>query len=167
MIDAAFAKAVLRAASFAGGEIRRLVESTFPGSKGNLARSFLPATFVQAKEGVIAAGAVSDEPHADIQDRGGTIYPRTVKMLAIPLTPYAEKRWPRDWPRDDLTIIRSKRGNLLLMDIRSKKLVPQYVLKDSVTIKGKQYISRAERAARPEVEAIAEEMAARQLESNK
>lgn len=40
--------------------------------------------------------------------KGGIIRPKNGRMLAIPLTDAARRKWPREWPRDELFIIRRK-----------------------------------------------------------
>lgn len=144
-------KAALKAANYAGGAIAEEVYSRHGGS-GNLARSFLPATFIDTDEGVGAA-AVSDLVYAGIQNRGGTVTSsRPGGMLAVPLTAWAKKRWPRD-VGGELFLIKSKRGNLLLMN----KLGPQYVLKRSVTLTGSGYIDAAAENSKARVAEIIDE----------
>lgn len=155
-VGPASAKGVLRAANHAGGEIAQVVVEKFPGGTGQLAGSFLPATFVESTEGV-AAGALSDLVHAGIQDKGGTIKPKTVKMLAVPISNIAKKMWPRDWAKDELTLITSKKDNLILAGIDGKKITPHYILKASVDIIGRNYVIEASQRARPRVNEIMNE----------
>jgi len=142
-------QAVLRAANHAGGEIARQVFAKHGGGKGTLARSFLPAAFVDVP-GSIAAGAFSDLVYAEVQDQGGTIRPKSGKNLAIPLTPQARNRWPRDWG-DKLFFLKSKNGKGLLAERvgNGKKLKVQYVLQPQVTITGSGYIRAAAAVAAP------------------
>lgn len=137
-IDPTAARAVLKAATFAGGVIATKGMALFQDTKGSLPRSFLPARYVTS-EGGIAAGALSDLPHADIQNKGGVIKGKG-KKLAIPLTAAAKHKWPRDWGKD-LFVAKSKKGNVLLFDKATG--TPQYALKDSVTIPGTGYIDEA------------------------
>jgi len=73
-----------------------------------------------------------------IQETGGVITPKRAQYLTVPLpaalnadgTP--KKRSARDW--DKTFIIRSKAGNLLIVQKNGRDLVPLYVLRTSVTI---------------------------------
>ena len=141
-------KAVLKAANIAGGEIVLAVRDTTAGSgttTGALARSVLPAHFVEAPKGSVAAAADSDLIYAKIQDQGGTIHAKSVKNLAIPLTKEARGLWPRDRPAGELVFRKSKKGAALLVSATTGE--PQYVLKPSVTLKGKGYIAKAREAS--------------------
>lgn len=150
------AKLLLKAATFAGGVIQQTIDGTFKKSSGQLSRSFLPARFVQTDEGV-AAAAVSDQPYANIQDVGGTITPRTVRHLAIPLSSEAKNQWPRDWPQKRLFFLEVKRTrNKFLAERIGKKLELHYLLRDSVTIQGTDYLGRAMQAAENDINDILE-----------
>lgn len=84
-------------------------------------------------------GAIGGAFYARIHEFGGTIRAKNVKYLTIPLpaalnvngTP--KKRSAREWDRT--FVIRSKKGNLLIVQKVGKNIVPLYVLKTSVTIK--------------------------------
>jgi len=154
----AYAKSILLAANYAGKIIREEVINFHggKGSKSQLARSFLPAKFIGSPK-ALRAGALSTLVYADIQDRGGTIKSsRSNGMLAIPLQKGNEKRWPRDWPKDDLTLIKSKKGNLLLVTMSGKKgtIKPQYLLRKSVSITGSGYLKSAARRCVKELPSI-------------
>lgn len=85
----------------------------------------------------------SNAPYARVHEYGATIVPRSAKYLAIPLaaakTAAGVSRWssPRDFP-GELTFIKSKLGNKLLVKFvgkkKNKRMIPMFVLKDSVTI---------------------------------
>jgi hypothetical protein len=153
----ALAKGLLKAANFAGGAIAERVNAIFSGGTGNLARSFLPARFVSVG-GKIGAGAFSDLPYAEIQNRGGTITPATKDYLAIPLSSEAKNRWPRDWPVGDLFAFRSKRGNLLLAERRTgTDLRIHYLLRKSVDIPATNYLEQAMQEAEPTIVEIVDE----------
>jgi len=155
------AKAMLQVAAFAGGVIQDNIRSSFKPGTGALARSFQSPTFVDAGKGRVAAGVFSDLEYAKIQDQGGTIFPKTVKHLAIPLSKKAGLRWPREWGKGELFMVRPKAsGKLLLASGSSGKLTFHYVLKKSVTIRGKEYIAKS----RAEVEQKAPEVLARALD---
>ena len=156
IINPTIRDATLLAANHAGGIIATVVTRTFKGT-GDLARSFLPAHFVKGKSGnVTGAAATSDKPQARILDQGGTIYPKTVKRLAIPLpwSPKAANRWPRDWPQDKLFALKTKGKTFLVEKTSAAKLAFHYVLKDSVTIKGRDYLKEAAQKAGPIVSKI-------------
>lgn len=80
----------------------------------------------------------SAEPYARIQETGGTIYPVKAQWLTVPLpaalnsdgTP--KKATAREW--DNTFIIKSKAGNLIIVQKNGADLIPLYVLKKSVTI---------------------------------
>lgn len=150
-------KLALNAAQILVGEIRETVMETSSGSTrsvsprtGALARSFREEVKVAA--GVIRIGAFSDLVYAAIQDRGGRITPRTRKSLAIPMTSKAAIRWPRDWPKDELF---RPRGKDYLASKKGKKGIEvQYLLRKSVRIKPKDYLSKANDKALPKVAAL-------------
>jgi hypothetical protein len=167
-IDPTMAKAALKAASYAGAEIGRQVIKDFPRGVGALARSFLPATMIETAPGSVSAGALSRLVYAGIQDEGGTIRPKTAQMLAVPVSKKAKKLWPRDWPAKGLVCIKSKKGNLLLIDARMakrKKIVVHYVLKDSVKITGSGYLDTASDAIRDKVQAVFAEAIGKAIET--
>lgn len=157
-MSATGARAVLKAANYAGGLIAEFAASRFKDSSGELPRSFLPARLLDVGSGDIAAGSLSDLPHARVQDEGsgylpgGVVSPRAGRNLAIPLTAKARNMWPRDWPQKDLFVSRSKLGNLLLRESNGGR--PQYLLRESVTIIGTNYISDANKEATPNVPKI-------------
>lgn len=142
-LDEVSARGALKAANYAGGKIAEEAYARM-GGKGTLARSFLPARFIDRADGV-AAGALSSLVYAGIQDQGGTIHAKN-KMLSIPLSNRAEKRWPRDWG-DELFFVKTKAGKALLAERvgrgKSAKLLVHYVLKRSVDISPKGYIGAA------------------------
>jgi hypothetical protein len=145
-VEPTFARSLLKAANLAGGVIQRRVVRDLPGGTGDLSGSFLPAKYVRSKTGGIAAGALSDLSYAGIHNRGGTI--RSSRggsaMLSVPLTQPAKTKWPRDWPKDDLALIPSKKaGTALLIGAKEKELVVHYVLKDEVTIDPTYYLDQA------------------------
>ena len=54
----------------------------------------------------------SSVPYAAMQDEGGTILPKTVKFLAVPLTRAVKVRglWPRDYAEDALRFVPNRGG---------------------------------------------------------
>ena len=151
------AKLLLKAADFAGREIATTAMATFKDPTGALARSFLPARFVQSSEG-IAAAAVSDLPYAEIQDVGGVITPKNADHLAIPLTSVAKKQNPREWPAKRLFFLEIKRTrNKFLAERVGSKLRFHYLLRERVRIPATNYLSKAMEAAEPEINDIIEQ----------
>lgn len=159
-IEAQTADLVLRAAQHAEGEIRSVIYEVFPeGRTGGLARSFR-ATFIgRDVDGVTSAAVSSDLVYARIQDEGGTITPKTTQRLAVPLKRLAVGKWPRHYAKDELTLIKSKRGNSILAKVTKTKggkdkIDPHFVLVRSVTLRGRGYVAIAEARARPGIEEI-------------
>ena len=149
-IDQQMMTALLQAAVHAEGELKQSIADTFPsGGTGALARN--PKAMLLETKGVVkSAGAFLDLVYALIQDEGGTIKAKTVKNLAIPLSNEAKVpgKWPRTWAPKTLFFLKSKRGNKLLAErIGKGRIKPHYLLKPSVTIKGKGYVERARRSA--------------------
>jgi hypothetical protein len=93
---------------------------------------------------VVAVGVLSSLEYARIQDQGGTVFPRTVQYLAIPLRKLPVGKWPRDFAKGELRLIKSRAGNLILAKIsKSGVIAPYFVLKKSVTIRGRNYLRAA------------------------
>lgn len=93
-------------------------------------------------------------PYAAIHEYGGTIRPTRAKNLAIPIgrakTAAGVARFrPRDIERsgyDDSVCFRSKAGNLILWGVKNlktkKKLTPLFVLKKSVRVPARHWVSK-------------------------
>lgn len=90
----------------------------------------------------------STKPYAGIHERGGTIRPKRSRFLTVPLTPLARKIPAKLWGRR-LFGITSKRGNKLLVTRAGRGIRPQFLLKRSVFIKKKSYVSKALRRSQP------------------
>lgn len=148
---------VFAAAQFAAGEIRRTVMSKLKGRTGNLARSY-KETFLRSQPGMVSAGAVSDLSYARIQDEGGTIRPKSVKHLAVPIM--SGKRlpvgkWPRHFAKGELVYIaRKDKDPLLARPVGKGEIEPLFVLKKSVKLKAKHYIAEARRRSGPRINEI-------------
>ena len=123
---------------------------------GALARSVQTRWLVEPGSGTLStAVAGSKLIYAEIQDQGGEINPVRGRYLAVPvdLPRSMRGKWPRDWPRDALTLIRSKRGNLLLVEMmqrarkrRGRKAASfkiRYVLRERVRLRGTGYVAAA------------------------
>jgi hypothetical protein len=80
----------------------RSIQVHGPGQGGNA------HTIFDLKPTEVTVG--SSVKYARIQSEGGTIKPRTVKALAIPLTRQLKvaNKWPRDYPKDELSFIPAK-----------------------------------------------------------
>lgn len=155
-LDEILRAGVFAAAQHAAGEIRRVIMSTFKGRTGGMARSF-KETFLATKDGAAAtAGALSDSVYAPIQDEGGTIRPRSVQNLAIPLPAAGVPvgKWPRHYAKGELFRIKSKAGNMLLVKRDGKSIKPMFVLKPQVQIHGKGYLATALERAQPGITEI-------------
>jgi hypothetical protein len=147
----------LEAAQHIDGCIKKTINEMFPKSRtGDMMRSY-SAQFVEEKNGSISAGAFSDLAYARIQDEGGTLKPRDMKYLSIPMRKLPVGKWPRHFAKGALTLIKSKAGNLLLVKFvgkLKKKFDVYFLLRKSVTLKGKNYLDKAESEAQPGVELI-------------
>jgi len=97
-------------------------------------------------EGIIGSGVRGSGrmPYADIHETGGTITPKRVNWLTIPLraalTPAGV---PRGRARDfeNTFFAYSKAGNLILFQRKGKGAVALFLLKKSVTIPARRYMS--------------------------
>jgi len=150
---------IIAAAQHLEGTIREVIMRTFQGRTGQLARSF-KTEFVQLPDGTVTARVASRLVYAGIQDEGGTIYPRRAKKLAVPIGAGAHLpvgTYARDVP--GLTLIKSKSGNSILAKVSRgrggvRDIKAYFVLKDSVRLRGRQYLAKAEAEARPGIERI-------------
>ena len=141
-------KRMILAAQFVRVEIINAIRTRLKSRTGALLRSWKVAPVIIEGSNRITTGVFSELPYAGIHDSGEpTIKPKTVKNLPIPLTPKAEKLWPRDWPEGELTFVISKKGNKLLF----AEGKPQYVLKPSVKLKGTGYLKAARDASEDDV----------------
>lgn len=83
---------------------------------------------------------VSRHPAAAIQEFGGDILPRSVRMLAVPLQ--GQTVWPRQVGRH--IVIRARNGRLYLFDRRPRDGgSPRYELRDRVTVRPQPYMRPA------------------------
>lgn len=148
---------VLEAAQHTAGECRVEVMETFPSGKtGALPRSFRE-TFLGSEGGVHTAAAFSDLIYARILDEGGTILPKSVRKLAVPLSSanIPIGKWPRHWGKDELKLIPRRNGGAILATVSGRgRVQPKYVLVDKVQIDGRHYLERAAARAQPGIEEI-------------
>jgi phage gpG-like protein len=121
---------------------------------GNLAKSmgWRIDKVNEIPEGIIGSGAslnINRMVYANIHETGGVITPKRAKMLAIPigraLTRAGVARFkPREITSagyDNSFIRRTNSGNLILFGTKGSKLIPLFVLKDSVKIPARRYMS--------------------------
>lgn len=149
----AMGKGVFAAAVDAVGVIDDKVKELFRPGTGDLRRSF-QARFVTKTGKEISAGALSTLAYARVQDEGGTITPRTRRNLAIPINKGIPRGlWPRQFGELHWRPSRSPRvTGLLVNNLRKvkekgrtvEKFDVQYALVRSVTIRGKNYLAKAE-----------------------
>lgn len=117
---------------------------------GHLAQSIQSSVYQE--NGVVTArigsGALNKErmPYAEIHEDGGTITPKRVKYLTIPLAAALtasgapRKASARDWA--NTFVGKSKGGALIIFQkVGKKSIIPLYVLKRSVTIPARHYMS--------------------------
>jgi hypothetical protein len=167
-VDKEHVVAVMQAALHAEGELKEAISELFTRGKGQLRRN-PKATLISDKGKIKSAGAFLDLIYAYVQDEGGTIVPKSGRKLAIPISKKAQKLWPREWPRFQLTFIPRKGRPPLLVEEKGtwkrlgrsgakefvvKKMEIHYVLKPSVTIRGKGYVERARKAAEEQIREI-------------
>lgn len=120
---------------------------SLPGQRtGALARSFRER--VRVTRSGIEMEAKSKLVYARIQDEGGRIFAKK-RMLAIPMTSVAVRKWPRDWPRGQLFRPRGK--SYLAEATGNGKIKVHYLLRASVRIRPKNYTEKARERAVPEI----------------
>ncbi len=90
-------------------------------------------------------------PYAGINEKGGTIRPKKAKALKVPLP--GIKGVAANYP--DAFIIKSKKGNTLLVESRGKKgLRPLFVLKKSVKIPARHWLSQSKNEMKPDLQKL-------------
>jgi len=163
---------VMRASTYAAGQI---AEHLGPGT---LARSFkaLPIELRRDSVSSWAASRGAAQKYAGIQDQGGTIRPRVMKNLAVPLrlAKTAKGKWPRHFGMGELKLVpRKGRAPLLVRELSGKTIVarrgknriyktwvkaiqPLFVLLKSVQIKPKYYLAAVR--GRPDFQARCREL---------
>lgn len=158
--DVALAGGLIDAAQYVEGIIKVQIFQKFKASTGMLARSFR-AVPVLKEDKSLASGVFSDLIYAKVQNDGmqNIHSKRPGGYLAIPISDYVKKKvgfWPRDWPGDALFCYKSRKGNLLLAEKKGSTgdIVNHYLLRKSVSIKGRHYIEEAKRQSEPGVEQI-------------
>lgn len=132
-----------RAADVITGQLRvASAQDPLHARTGNLAREWKTERL-----GIMEFRAVNRLPYARILEEGGTIEPKSAKMLAIPIGEGVTSRGvarfasPRDVP--DLFTFRSKAGNLIMAKRRGSSMDIYFVLKEKVRIPAYRFASRA------------------------
>ncbi len=170
-VPKAFKKTVTAWAADSVKELKRSasdMKKSGPGRKtGQLARSVGMKVTGDAEKSMSVAvgtgvGGTLASKYAKIQDEGGTIKPKNKKYLAIPLP--GTKGVPANFP--DAFIIKSKKGNLLIVQRKWKKvrggensrqtnnLELLFALKKEVTLPATQWFSRPMRQRLAYLEAM-------------
>ena len=129
--------------------IEESVELRAKNSKRRLSRSYRKFFYRENGRWVVQVG--SKKPYAKIQDTGGTITSKG-KRMAIPRTPKARQFWPRNFPGKLRALPGSK--DILVED--GPVLVPQYVLRRQVRIKGLNYLKPAIKNSKPAIKVALE-----------
>lgn len=93
--------------------------------------------FVSERAPAGRPGGARPYRYAYVHEFGATIRPKRRQYLAIPLNDLARAHRPRDF---DLFVIRSRRGNLLLVARAGDGLLPMYVLKKRVRVPARPYM---------------------------
>jgi len=122
--------------------IRLTIVEQFDSKTGGLARSWVRDRIVDSSQNV-RIRMFSRAPHARILHEGGTIYPKTVSRLAIPVLQHLRDAaiWPRDLPRKQLYATTPPGQTGVLIDKASGQ--PWYVLKLSQRVEPTKYVSKA------------------------
>lgn len=127
-------------------EVKRFAENP----TGALADSFVVVVGAR-KEGQNPLSSVTIEStkvYAGIHEHGGTIRPKRARALTIPLTPQARRLPAKLWPKGKLFRLP---GTNVLVSKWGRGVRPQFVLKRSVFIRPKRYVSKALKRSEPQL----------------
>ncbi len=112
---------------------------------GNLARSFKLQNrkFIKTSEGLLGRATItSNHPGSRILETGGTVFPKTKKKLAVPLS--SASAFGFSW-ETQMNLLSSndlfRIGNILYVKIAGAK-IPLFVLKPFVRIPAYKYITK-------------------------
>lgn len=141
--------------AMAGGKlirtnIRTEVKRFADNPTGALADSFVVVVGPN-KQGTNPLASVTIEStkvYAGIHEHGGVIRPKRAKALTIPLTPMARRLPARMWPKGKLFRLP---GTSVLVSKWGRGVRPQFVLKRSVFIRPKRYVSKALHRSQPQL----------------
>ena len=140
-------------------EIQNNLSSLLKRRTGQLARDLRDFKVIPVKGG-FAIEFSTDVPYAGIQEHGGTIKAKQGSYLTVPLPAAMSpsgvlKKRARFWKN---TFVRkSKAGNLIIFQSRSKDIIPLFVLKKEVVIKATNWFSKAVTATQSEFESMLKE----------
>ena len=150
-----------RAGQMAGlvleGTGKKVIAGTFKTHQaGGLAADWRKRDTVESGTNWIAS-AGSRKPYAAIQHYGGTILPRTVSRLAVPLldTLRSSAMWPRDFPAGQFYSTSPPGVPGALIDRQSGEA--WYALVLSVFIPPTRYVTTIAQRARPQLRALVSE----------
>lgn len=112
--------------------------TTLSKRSGDLVESIRNSVFVKEGDLNSIVGSIGGVFYLKVHEYGKTIYAKNVKYLTIPLpaalnsngTP--KKKSAREW--ENTFVLKSKAGNLLIVQKVGRNIVPLYVLKTSVKI---------------------------------
>lgn len=100
-------------------------------------------------------GTMRLNKYMTMHEHGGWIRAKNSTYLTIPLDPALnddgtpKKKRARDWK--DTFVIKSRRGNLIIVQKRGRRIVPLYVLKKRVRIKARLGLRKEMKKQRPEL----------------
>ena len=120
---------------------RRAMES---GGKTLIDRALL-LNSVQRSHNENSAFVFSRDKRAAIHEFGGTIVPRKAKALTIPISPLARGKTARYFSRTETFLLKREGKRALIMLKRDGKVLPLYVLLDSVQIPARPFIRPPQR----------------------
>jgi len=132
---------MLAEAEFLRADIVGSIYDSAKDPKGDLARSFEVQLIDQNKDSM-SVGVFSDLVYAEIQDEGGEINAKK-KYLAYPhkdAKSIIGVRWPRDFPKDALQFVKSKKPGTALL-YQGTRLM--FILKERVELPGLRYLDKA------------------------
>lgn len=149
--------AALKGQRYAAENVRERLRTR----SGSLVRSVRGTASVTQDTVEVRLGAGGNPPlkYAALQELGGTVVPKTAKYLAIPVGPGLQtssgvtKLRPRDVP--GLAYAQTREGQPVL--VREDDGTVMFVLKRSVTVKGKHYLRDAAQRLAAEVPEIVTE----------
>jgi hypothetical protein len=157
------AQATMRAGEVVAGQIRREISAwtsnTSTKKSGALARSF-QTKLVKTEGGNVEVGVYSSLPYARIHERGGVIRPKNGKFLTIPISPQAQRTTARRFPEPLFYLHRPPAHPVLAEQLGGDRVQAHYILRTSVRIAAKGYLTKAADKSLP----VAQEIVRRALQ---
>lgn len=154
-------KALVDATAFVEQKLKLNVSGKILKVRSGRLRSSIGSIVIQRNNepvGIIGSGVRQGKrvPYADIHETGGIITPKRVRWLTIPLraalTPAGV---PRGRARDFAdTFFAWSGGNLFLFQKQGQNVIPLFILKKSVNIPARRYMSRTAEEAMPAIAEI-------------